>query len=89
MTVLRVYAAIASSTRVEFIAVLVSDLPTRLSTPILATLGKAFVQIRSNDALVEFRTTNVLHAVECVLVGVVLDEAESAGGFLEAVQAHY
>jgi hypothetical protein len=89
VTVLGVNAPVASSAGVKFVAVLVSDLPTRLSSPILATFGKTLIQIRTNDALVEFGAADIFHAVERVLVGVVLDEAETAWGFLEAVQAHH
>jgi hypothetical protein len=80
--------SIASSARVVFIPVLVPDLASALSATILPALGKALVQIGPNDALVELGAANVLHAVERVLVRVVLDEAEAAGCLLEAVKAH-
>lgn len=81
--------SITTSTRIILIAILIAHLSTTLSTAILSSLGKALVEIGANDALVQLRAANVLHAVECVLVRVVLDEAEAAGRFLEAVEAHY
>lgn len=58
------------------------------SVPVLSALGEALVKIRSNDALVELGAADVLHAVQCILVCVVLDKAEPAGSLLEAVKAH-
>jgi hypothetical protein len=54
----------------------------------LSALCETLVQIGTDDALVEFRSANVLHAVQRVLVAIVLDEAKSAGCLLESIQAH-
>lgn len=81
-------ASITAATRIILVAVLVADLASGLSTAILPALGKALVEIGADDAFVELCAANVLHAVEGVLVGVVLDEAEAAGSLLEAVEAH-
>jgi hypothetical protein len=81
-------SAVASSARVKLLTVLVSDLTTALSTTVLSTLVEALVEICTDDALVELCAANVLQAVESVLVGVVLDKAEAAGGLLETVQTH-
>jgi hypothetical protein len=54
----------------------------------LSTLVEALVEICTDDALVELCAANVLQAVESVLVGVVLDKAETAGGLLETIKAH-
>jgi hypothetical protein len=54
----------------------------------LSALSETFVQIGTNNALIQLRTANVLHAIERILAGVVLDEAEAAGCFLEAIEAH-
>jgi hypothetical protein len=55
----------------------------------LPSLGEALVEIGTDDTLVELRAADVFHAVQSVLVGVVFDEAEAAGCFLEAIKAHY
>ena len=81
-------SAVASSARIKLLTVLVSDLTTALSTTVLSALVEALVKIGTDDALVELCAANVLQAVESVLVGVVLDKAETARGLLEAVQAH-
>ena len=81
-------STISTPARVVLCPVLVADLPTALSTAILPSLGEALVQIGPDDALVELGAANVLHAVERILVCVVLDEAEAARCLLEAVQAH-
>ena len=56
--------------------------------PILSTLRKALVEIGTNYALVELGASNVLHAVEGVLVSVVLDKAEAARRLLKAIETH-
>jgi hypothetical protein len=88
VVLIRIGLSVASSSRVIFIPVLVPDLTTTLSASILPTLGESFIQIRPDDALIQLSTANVLHAVQRVLVGVVLHEAEAAGSLLEAVEAH-
>lgn len=60
----------------------------RNNSPILPSFLEARVEIRADDALVEFGAADVLHAVQRVLVVVVFHEAEAAGGFVEAVEAH-
>lgn len=80
--------SVASTARVILVPVLVSDLSSALSAPILPALSESLVEIGPDDALVELGAANVLHAVERILVGVVLDEAETAGRLLEAVEAH-
>ena len=67
---------------------LVSYLSPTLPSPELAPFFIAEVEVAADDALVELGAANVLHAVQGVLVGVVLDEAEAAGRLLEAVEAH-
>lgn len=69
-------------------AVLVADLATRLAATVLTALLEAWVKIGTDDALVELGATNVLHAVEGVLVGVVFHEAEATGRLVEPVEAH-
>ena len=56
--------------------------------PVLATLFKSGIQIGSDNSLVQLGTSNVFHAVESILMGVVFDEAEPAGGFVESIEAH-
>jgi hypothetical protein len=60
----------------------------RESIPILTTLFKSGVQIGSNDSLIQLGASNVFQAVQGILVGVVFDKAESAGGLVEPVEAH-
>lgn len=81
-------ATVATATRIVLIAVLVADLATRLATSVLPAFGKAFVQVRPDDALVELGTSNVLHAVQSIVVSVILHKAEPAGGLLKAVETH-
>lgn len=78
-----------SSSRIILVSVFVPDLSPTLPSSVLSPLGKALVQIRSDDPLVELRTADVLHAVERVLVRVVLHEAEAARRLLKPIQAHH
>lgn len=82
-------SAIATSTWVVLCSVFIAHLPARLATTVLSALSKSFIEIRPDNALVQLGAANVLHAVERILVRVVLDEAESTGRLLEAVEAHY
>ena len=61
---------------------------SRLASPVLSALLKTRVEICSDDSLVQLCAANVLHAVESILMGVILDEAEATGGLLEAIEAH-
>lgn len=81
-------SSVAASARVELLAVLVSDLATAFSTAVLSALVEALVEIGTNNTLIQLGAANVLQAVESILVGVVLDEAETAGGLLETVETH-
>jgi hypothetical protein len=78
----------ATSASIVFSSELVSDLTTRLPSAVLSAFLKARVKICSDDALVELCATDVLHAVEGVLMGVVFDEAEATGSLLESVKTH-
>ena len=78
----------ATTTGVELLPILVSDLSAGPTSSILSTLREALVEIRADDALIQLRAADVLQAVQRVLVGVVLDEAEAARRLLEAVEAH-
>jgi len=78
----------AASSRVELLTILIPHLSSTLTPPVLPALRKALVQITANDALVQLRAANVFQAVQRILVGVVLHEAEAAGRLGEAVQAH-
>jgi len=77
-----------TTARIKLLAVLIPNLPTTLTTPILPSLSKSLIQIAPDNPLIELGPANVLHAVQRVLVRVVLDEAEAAGRLVEAVQAH-
>jgi hypothetical protein len=80
---------IPTSARIILIAILIANLSSALAAPILSSLGEALVEIGADDALVQLRAADVLHAVQRVLVRVVFYEAEAAGRLLEAVEAHY
>jgi len=56
--------------------------------PVLAPFVESFVQIRAYDPLVQLRTSNVLHAIKGILMGVIFNKAESAWGFLIPIQTH-
>jgi hypothetical protein len=88
VVLIRVRLAVSTSSRIILVPVLISNLATTLTTAILPALGKSLIQIRPDNALVELGAANVLHAVERVLVCVVLDEAEATGRLLKAVKAH-
>ena len=70
------------------VTVFIAYLPSRLSAAVLPALLEARVEIGAYDALVELGAADVLHAVQCILVRVVLDEAEAAGSLVEPVEAH-
>lgn len=80
--------SVSTSSGIVLGAILVSHLSATLAPSILSALSEAFVKICPDDALIEFGTANVLHAVERVLVGVVLNKTESAGSLLETVKPH-
>lgn len=73
---------------VEVLTILVSDLSTRLSSAVLPALLKSRIEIRPDDALVELGATDVLHAVERILVSVVFHEAEAARRLVEPIETH-
>lgn len=77
-----------ASALIKVLPVFVSHLPARATPAVLPTLLEARVQVGADDALVQLGAADVLEAVERVLVGEVLDEAEAAGGLVEAVQPH-
>lgn len=79
----------AAATLIVVLTIFVADLTARLAAAVLPSLLEARVQICADDTLVQLGAANVLHAVDRVLVGVVLDEAETAGRLVEAVQAHH
>ena len=83
-----VHPAVATSSRVVLVAVFVAHLASRLSSPVLPAFGEALIQVGTDDAFVEFGAANVFHAVQGVLVCVVLDKAEAARCLLEAIEAH-
>ena len=56
--------------------------------PILPAFREALIEIRTDDALIQFRSTDVFHTVQGVLMRVVFDEAEAARCLLESVEAH-
>jgi hypothetical protein len=56
-------AAVPSTSRVEFIAVLISYLAARLSTAILTAFLKARVEIATDEAFIKLCAANVLHTI--------------------------
>lgn len=73
---------------VKVLAVLISDLAAGPAPTVLPALLEARIQVCADDALVQLGAADVLEAVEGVLVGKVLDEAEAAWGLVEAVEPH-
>lgn len=57
--------------------------------PILPALNKPRIQVCADYPLIQLGTSNVLEAVQRVLVRVILDKAESAGRFGVSVKAHH
>ena len=57
--------------------------------PELPSFLETRVKVRPNDALVQLGSSNVLQAIQRILVGIILDEAKPAGRFVESVEAHY
>lgn len=99
---LGVCSAIASTSRIVFITVLITNLATRSTSstervrscfksceacyiPILAAFTESFVQICADHTFIQLRPSNVLHAIQRVLVSVVFDEAETTWRLLEAI----
>src|SRR6266480_4624624 len=80
--------AVSSTHWIVLLSILVANLSSRLATPILSALDEAFIQVRSDQAFVQFGAADVFHAIQRILMGVVLDKAEAAGCLLEAVEAH-
>lgn len=74
--------------RIKLLPILIPNLPPTLSPTILPPLRETLIQIAANNPLIQLRAADVFHAVQRVLVRVVLDEAEAAGRFVEAIQAH-
>ena len=81
-------STVATSTRIVLFTVLVSDLTTRFASAILSAFLEAGIEIGPNETFVQLGATNVLQTVECILMCVVLNEAEAAGSLLEAIEAH-
>ena len=54
----------------------------------MPALREAFIEIRSYYPLVQLRATDVLEAIQRVLMVVVLHKAEAARCLVEAVEAH-
>ena len=79
---------IPAPSRIKLLPILIPHLPTTLPAPILPPLRKPLIQIRPYNPLIQLRPANVLQAVQRIFMRVVLDEAKTAGGFVEAVQAH-
>jgi hypothetical protein len=80
--------SIPSTSRIVVLPVVVSNLTSRRSAPVLSTLLESRIQIRADDAFVQFGAAHILHSIQRVGMGVVLDEAKAAGGLIEAVKAH-
>lgn len=57
--------------------------------PVLPSLLEARVQICTDDTLIQFGASDILHTVQRILMGIVLDEAETAGGLVESVETHH
>ena len=77
-----------STALIILFAVLVTDLSTGLSSAVLSALLKTWVKIGTDDALVEFGASNVLHAVKSILVSVVFDETKATWRLVESVESH-
>lgn len=57
--------------------------------PVLSAFLEARIEISPYDPLIELGPANVFHAVQSILVCIVLHEAKTAGRFIESVKAHY
>lgn len=56
-----------------------TDLTAVLAAPKLPALPVPWVEVASDDPLIELRARDVTHRRECLAMGVVLDEAKAAG----------
>lgn len=79
----------ATTPFVVIFPVLVPDLPTRLAATVLSSFLETRVQVRPDNALIQLAAPDIFHAVQRVLMGIVLHEAEAAGGLVEPVEAHH
>jgi hypothetical protein len=77
-----------TTSRIKLLTVLIPHLPTTLTPSILPALRKTLIQITTDNPLVQLGAADVFHAVQRVLVRVVLDKAEAAGRLVEPVEAH-
>ena len=68
--------------------ILIPHLPPTFPASILPALRKPLIQIRPYDPLIQLRPANILHAVQRILLRVILDEAEPTRRLLETVEAH-
>jgi hypothetical protein len=59
-----------------------------VNIPVLPAFYESFIKVCSDDSLVQLRTANVLHAIQGILMVVVLDKTEAARSLLEAIEAH-
>jgi hypothetical protein len=58
------------------------------NSPILSSFYESLIQIGSDYSIVQLGSSNVLHAIQRVLMCVVFDKAESAWCLLEAIKTH-
>jgi hypothetical protein len=63
-------------------------LTTTAPSTVLSAFLKSRIQIRPHNPLVQFRPIDESHAIDRLLVSLVLDETESARSFLETIEAH-
>lgn len=108
LALLVIGAAISTTARIVFFAVLITHLTARFASsaekvsnclpvaaigeedlPELPSFLKSRVKVCPNDALVQLGSSNILQAIQRILVGIILDEAKAAGRFVESVEAHY
>lgn len=62
--------------------------PATKHIPVLPSLLESRVEICPDNSLVELGATNIFQAIQRILVRVVFDKAEAAGGFVVSVEAH-
>lgn len=78
----------STSPLVKVLAILISYLAAALTPTILPALLESRIQIRPNDSFVKLRAPNVLHAIQRILMRVILYEAEPTGCLLKPIEAH-
>lgn len=57
--------------------------------PVLPSLLETRVQVCPDNPFIEFRSTNVFQAIECILMRIIFDKTETTRGLVEPIESHH